>query len=170
MVFSALDFNGNQLIAANVGDNSNMYQNLVTGDLTVSASDNIVFGALTAGVTQDNPQNITRVNINDYRGGSLAWTISGYSSLFDGAVSGSIPNSRLNWDPSQATNYNGENGADNAQIALGGLATLDQVRTFANGSTAASGEFVIYNALLNLSILASDVADDYNATLTFTVA
>jgi len=170
MVFTAIDLDGNQLQAANVGDNSNLYQNITAGDLTVSASDNITFGAVTAGVTQNNPINISLVNITDFRGASLAWSVTGYSSLLDGDVAATIPNSRLNWNPGAASAYNGLNGANNAQIALGALATLDAARTFANGSASAAGEFRIYNALLNLSILASDAAENYNATLTLTAA
>lgn len=170
MVFTAIDLDGNQLQAANVGDNSSLYQNITAGDLTVSASDNITFGAVTAGATVESPINVDLVNVTDFRGVGLVWSVTGYSSAFAGAVSGSIPNTRLNWNPAAATQYNGLNGADNTQIALGALATLGAARTFANGSALAAGEFRIYNALLNLSVLASDITENYNATLTLTAA
>lgn len=169
MVFSTVNFGGKQVQAANVGDNSNLYQNIVGSDLLVTASDDILFPDVTAGSSTNNPANIPLVNIYDLRGLNLTWVVSGYSTIFHG-TSANITNTRLNWNPSAASNYNGYSGADNTKMALGSLATLDATRTFANGAAGATGQFAVFNSLLNLAILATDAAGNYNATLTFTAA
>jgi hypothetical protein len=169
MVFSAVNFSGDQVQAANIGDNSNLYQDITGSDLMVSVSDSVTFSDVTAGTSTNNPANIPLVNIYDLRGLSVSWVVSGFSSEFHG-TSANISNSRLNWNPSAASNYNGISGADNAKIALGGLAVLDTPRTFANGASGAQGQFAVFNALLNLAVLATDMAGSYNSTLTFTAA
>ncbi|MDD5342450.1 MAG: hypothetical protein PHI73_03905 [Patescibacteria group bacterium] len=169
MIFGSMEVSR----AANTA-NSELYQNIVAGSLDISAQNsNVSFNNVNAGTNFNSRMNVNNIKVTDYRGSGAGWsaTTGSIENFADvGNVNKQITlNNSLKWSP-------GDISALNGASATGVSAGTDDVylNTTRNLITASAsngkGAYQIDNTILNFELDAADLAGNYTATLTLTVA
>ncbi len=169
MVYSSMEVSR----AANT-DNSELYQNIVTGSLDIAAENtNISFNNANSGQAANSLMNMNNVQVTDYRGTGAGWSATGADienlvDVDDSNVQITLNNS-LRWSPGDVTNLNGADitgvtaGTDDVYLnATRNLMTA----TASNGL----GAYQIDNTVLNFQVEVTDQAGNYAATLELTVS
>ena len=151
-------------------DTANLLQNIISGALFVQAQGDVGFNDQTAGTGLNSLANLTVVNVIDNTGTLGGWDCVGGSTNFINGASGNLilPNFRLMWAPGDLA------GSDLNGVAAGADYTGnfgDGTLTLINAAAGyGSGAYNIANSTLNLLIESGDYAEEYNATLTFTLS
>jgi hypothetical protein len=121
--------------------NANLIQNFVAGSLSLEADATIGFADLSVGIAANSTQNLTEVNIRDYRGTGAGWSVTGLmNDLFNataetGGRRNNIRNTSIAWFPGNGT-LTGLESAPTTGIALGSNTFFSSAgKTLINAST-----------------------------------
>lgn len=149
-------------ISAATGVNTTLVQNIVAGSLSIEAPASIGFNDLTMAVPLNSLQNLTIVNVRDYRGSGANWTVTGRANNLFTAATGinNIANTYLWWGPGS---FFGLDGSSNTGIAMGSPGTFDALRTLINAGTGyGMGNYKVVNT--NMKIIFNGRPDQLAGT------
>lgn len=147
---------------------------VTAGDLKLSkvAGDVVMSAVSLDGTEQTSTGSLQDVTVEDYRGGSLGWSLTGRFSGLTGPVA--IGADKLSWTPSCTADANNDDtvttGAAGAFVDSATAMPLCSVGTAGLGADGTSGGDTAADAALELALGASQAAGTYTGTITLTLS
>ena len=176
MVFGVVN---TQNSTAATAANANLIQNFVAGSLSLEADASIGFADLSVGIPANSIQNLTQVNVRDFRGTGAGWSVTGLmNDLFNataetGGKRNNIRNTSIAWYPGNAT-LTGLGGSSTTGIALGAntffsSAAKTLVNTSANNGM---GNYTLNLTPINIQYdgAANQIPGNYQTWLRLTIS
>jgi len=150
--------------------------NISAGTLNIDTLASLAFPTMTIAVPTNDSANLTVVNMQDYRGNGMGWTMSAYSTPFTTPAGGtnSIANTAIFINTGTLTNISGTSTGV-AATGAGSWRDLSAARTLVNTASnngSGMGSYNLANTMMNIVYGGNPAQTSgvYTGTLTLTIA